>query len=164
MDAALAQAWDIGSISFQIDLLFVYLFQIRLCSGAAPGSVHLYGNPFHNIVGLVKLSDNTVYQFPLAEAEPGPDLSMYMIAVAEVLVIQAAFCHCKKFCPVAIFPYSLVYLKAMHLRDVAFLLVLEDDSIPFNRYNLRLYWLFIRLLFYECFFVSLCLLTGIILE
>lgn len=32
----------------------------------------------------------------------------------------------------------LVYLKAMHLRDVAFLLVLEDDSIPFNRYNLRL--------------------------
>ena len=69
-----------------------------------------------------------------------------------------------QFCPVAIFLDSLVYLKAMHLRDLAFLLVLEDDSIPFNRYNLRLYWLFILLLFYECFFVSLCLLTGIILE
>lgn len=89
MDATLAQAWDIGSISFQIALLFVYLLQIRLCSGAAPGIVHPYGNPFHNIVGLVKLSDHTVYQFPLAEAEPGPDLFMYMIAVAEVLVRQA---------------------------------------------------------------------------
>ena len=96
MDAALAQAWDIGSISFQIALQFVYLLQIRLCSGAAPGSVHPYGNPFHNIVSLVKLSDHTVYQFPLAEAEPGPDLFMYMIAVAEVLVIQAAFYHLLK--------------------------------------------------------------------
>ena len=96
MDAALAQAWDIGSISFQIALQFVYLLQIRLCSGAAPGSVHPYGNLFHNIVGLVKLSDNTVYQFSLAEAEPGPDLFMYMIAVAEVLVIQAAFYHLLK--------------------------------------------------------------------
>ena len=35
MDAALAQAWDIGSISFQIALLFVYLLQIRLCTGMA---------------------------------------------------------------------------------------------------------------------------------
>ena len=35
MDAALAQAWDIGSISFQIALLFVYLLQIRLCMGMA---------------------------------------------------------------------------------------------------------------------------------
>ena len=96
MDAALAQAWNIGSISFQIALQFVYLLQIRLCSGAAPGSVHPYGNPFHNIVGLVKLSDHTVYQFPLTEAEPGPDLFMYMIAVAEVLVIQAAFYHLLK--------------------------------------------------------------------
>ena len=96
MDATLAQAWDIGSISFQIALQFVYLFQIRLCSGAAPGSIHPYGNPFHNIVGLVKLSDNTVYQFPLAEAEPGPDLFMYMITVTEVLVIQAAFYHLLK--------------------------------------------------------------------
>ena len=92
--------------------------------------------------------------------------------------MQIACCHCKKFfpvggrktaksyqfCPVAIFPDFLVYLEAMHLRDVAFLLFLEDDSIPFNRYNLRLYWLFILLLFYECFFVSLSLLTGIILE
>ena len=90
MAAALAQAWDIGSISFQIALLFVYLLQIRLCSGVAPGSVHPY------IVGLVKLSDHTVYQFPLAEAEPGPDLFMYMITVAEVLVIQAAFYHLLK--------------------------------------------------------------------
>ena len=96
MDAALAQAWDIGSISFQIALQFVDLLQIRLCSGAAPGSIHPYGNPFHNIVGLVKLSDNTVYQFPLAEAEPGPDLFMYMITVTEVLVIQAAFYHLLK--------------------------------------------------------------------
>ena len=92
--------------------------------------------------------------------------------------MQIACCHCKKFfpaggrktaksyqfCPVAIFPDSLVYLEAMHLRDVAFLLVLEDDSIPFNRYNLRLCRLFNLFLFYECFFVSLCLLTGIILE
>ena len=93
MDAALAQAWDIGSISLQIALQFVYLLQICLCSGVAPGSVHSYRNPFHHIVGLVKLSDHTIYQFPLAEAEPGPDLFMYMIAVAEVLVIQAAFCH-----------------------------------------------------------------------
>ncbi len=31
-----------------------------------------------------------------AEAEPGPDLFMYMIAVAEVLVIQAAFYHLLK--------------------------------------------------------------------
>ena len=96
MDAALAQAWDIGGISFQIALQFVYLLQIRLCSGAAPSSVHPYGNPFHNIVGLVKLSDHAVCQFPLAEAEPGPDLFMYMIAVAEVLVIQAAFYHLLK--------------------------------------------------------------------
>ena len=35
MDAALTQAWDIGSISFQIALLFVYLLQIRLCTGMA---------------------------------------------------------------------------------------------------------------------------------
>ena len=35
MDAALAKAWDIGSISFQIALLFVYLLQIRLCTGMA---------------------------------------------------------------------------------------------------------------------------------
>ena len=35
MDATLAQAWDIGSISFQIALLFVYLLQIRLCTGMA---------------------------------------------------------------------------------------------------------------------------------
>ena len=35
MDAALALAWDIGSISFQIALLFVYLLQIRLCMGMA---------------------------------------------------------------------------------------------------------------------------------
>ena len=35
MDAALAQAWDIGSISFQIALQFVYLLQIRLCTGMA---------------------------------------------------------------------------------------------------------------------------------
>ena len=96
MDAALAKAWDIGSISFQIALQFVYLLQIRLCSSEAPGSVHPYGNPFHNIIGLVKLSDNTVYQVPLAEAEPGSDLFMYMIAVAEVLVIQAAFYHLLK--------------------------------------------------------------------
>ena len=65
---------------------------------------------------------------------------------------------------IAIARESLVYLKAMHFRDVAFLLVLEDDSIPFNRYNLRLCRLFNLFLFYECFFVSLCLLTGIILE
>ena len=91
MDAALTQAGDIGSISLQIALQPVYLLQIRLCPGAAPGSIHPYGNLFHNIVGLVKFSDNTVYQFPVAEAEPGPDLFMYMIAVAEVLVIQAAF-------------------------------------------------------------------------
>ena len=96
MDAALAQAWDIGSISFQIALQFVYLLQILLCSGAAPDRVHPYGNPFHNIVGLVKLSDHTVYQFPLAEVEPGPDLFMYMIAVTEVLVIQVAFYHLLK--------------------------------------------------------------------
>lgn len=87
---------DIGSISFQIALQFVYLLQIRLCSGVAPGSVHPYGNPFRNIVGLVNLSDNTVYQFLLAEAEPGPDLFMYMITVTEVLVIQAAFYHLLK--------------------------------------------------------------------
>ena len=91
MDAALTQAGDIGSISLQIALQFVYLLPIRLCSGAAPGSIHPYGNLFHNIVGPVKLSDNVVYQFLVAEAEPGPDLFMYMIAVAEVLVIQAAF-------------------------------------------------------------------------
>ena len=35
MDAALAQAWDIVRISFQIALLFVYLLQIRLCTGMA---------------------------------------------------------------------------------------------------------------------------------
>ena len=35
MDAVLAQAWDIGSISFQIALQFVYLLQIRLCTGMA---------------------------------------------------------------------------------------------------------------------------------
>ena len=35
MDAALAQAWNIGSISFQIALQFVYLLQIRLCTGMA---------------------------------------------------------------------------------------------------------------------------------
>ena len=35
MDAALAQAGDIGSISFQIALQFVYLLQIRLCTGMA---------------------------------------------------------------------------------------------------------------------------------
>ena len=35
MDAALTQAWDIGSISFQIALLFVYLLQIHLCTGMA---------------------------------------------------------------------------------------------------------------------------------
>ena len=28
----------------------------------------------------------------------------------------------------------------MHFRDVTFLLVLEDDSIPFNRYNLLKLW------------------------
>jgi hypothetical protein len=58
--------------------------------------------------------------------------------------MQIACYHCKKFfpaggrktaksyqfCPVAIFSDSLVYLKAMHFRDVAFLLVLEDDPIP----------------------------------
>ena len=83
----LCQAGDIGSISLQIALQLVYLLQILLCSGAAPGSIHPYGNLFHNIVGPVKFSDNTVYQFPVAEAKPGPDLFMHMIAVAEVLVI-----------------------------------------------------------------------------
>ena len=36
----------------------------------------------------MKLSDHTVYQFPLAEAEPGPDLFMYMIA-ADLNLAQA---------------------------------------------------------------------------
>ena len=212
MDAALTQAGDIGSISLQIALQLVYLFQILLCSGAAPGSVHPYGNLFHNIVGLVKLSDNVVYQFLVAEAEPGPDLFMHMIAVAEVLVIQAAFYHslkvlklvsgpsipirqhrglrqvivpmqiafyhCKKFfsagrckaaksyqfCPVAIFPDSLIYLDAVHFRNAAFLLVLEYNSISFNRYNFRLCRLFNLFLFCQCFFISLRLLAGIVLE
>ena len=96
MDAALTQAGDIGSISLQIALQLVYLLLILLCPGAAPGSVHPYRNLFHNIVGPVKFSDHTVYQFPVAEAEPGPDLFMHMIAVAEVLVIQAAFYHLLK--------------------------------------------------------------------
>ena len=82
MDAALTQAGDIGSISLQIALQLVYLLQILLCPGAAPGSVHPYRNLFHNIVGPVKLSDNVVYQFLVAEAEPGPDLFVHMIAVA----------------------------------------------------------------------------------
>ena len=82
MDAALTQAGDIGSISLQIALQLVYLLQILLCPGAAPGSVHPYRNLFHNIVGPVKFSDNVVYQFPVAEAEPGPDLFVHMIAVA----------------------------------------------------------------------------------
>ena len=110
MDAALAQAWDIGSISFQIALQFVYLLQIRLCSGVAPGSVHPYGNPFHHIIALVKLSDNTIYQFPLAEAEPGPDLFMYMIAVAEVLVIQGSllpFAQSPETGPRTLHPHSI---------------------------------------------------------
>ena len=92
--------------------------------------------------------------------------------------MQIACCHCKKifpvggrktaksyqFCPVAIFPDSFVYLEAMHFRDVAFLLVLEDDSIPFNRYNFRLCRLFNLFLFCQCFFISLRLLAGIVLE
>ena len=86
MDAALTQAGDIGSISLQIALQLVYLLQILLCSGAASGSIHPYGNLFHNIVGPMKLSDNMVYQFLVAEAEPGPDLFMHMIAIAEVPV------------------------------------------------------------------------------
>ena len=160
----------------------------------------------------MKLSDNVVYQFPVAEAEPGPDLFMHMIAVAEVLVIQAAFYHslkvlklvpgtsipirqhcglrqvivpkqiasyhCKKFfpagrckaaksyqfCPVAIFPDSLIYLEAVHFRNAALLLVLEYNSISFNRYNFRLCRLFNLFLFCQCFFIGLCLLTGIVLE
>ena len=96
MDTALAQAGDIGSISLQIALQFVYLLQIRLCSGATPGSVHPYGNLLHDIVGLVELSDNSVYQFPIAETEPGPDLFMHMVAIEEILMIPAAFYHSLK--------------------------------------------------------------------
>ena len=182
MDAALTQAGDIGSISLQIALQPVYLPQILLCSGAALSSIHPYRNLFHNIVGPVKLSDNVVYQFLVAEAEPGSNLFVHMIAVAEVLVIQAAFYHslkvlklvsgpsipirqhcglrqvivpkqiasyhCKKFfsaggckaaksyqfCPVAIFPDAFIYLDAVHFRNAAFLLILEYNSISFNRY------------------------------
>ena len=62
--------------------------------------------------------------------------------------MQIAFYHCKKFFPAgrckaaksyqfrpaAIFPDSLIYLNAVHFRNAAFLLVLEYNSIFFNRY------------------------------
>ncbi len=60
MDTALTQAGDIGGISLQIALQLVYLLQLRFCSGAAPGSIHPYWNLLHNIIGMVKFSDNTV--------------------------------------------------------------------------------------------------------
>ena len=43
------------------------------------------------------------------EAEPGPDLFMYMIAVAEVLVIQAAFYHSKGGFPLLLFLEKFPY-------------------------------------------------------
>lgn len=162
VDTALAQAGDVGGVPLQIALQLVHGFQILFRSGAAPSRVHPYRNLFHNIVGSVEFPDNAVYQFPVAEAQPGPDFFMHMVAVTEMLMVlttfyhsvkvlklvpgttisirqhrgfrqvivsmQKAYDHCDKFflvgrgktvksyqfCPVAIFPDSLIYLDAVH--------------------------------------------------
>lgn len=195
VDTALAQAGDVGSVSLQIALQLVYGFQILFRSGTAPSCIHPDRNLFHDIVDSVEFPDNTIYQFPVAEAQPGPDFFMHMVAVTEMLMVLAAFYHsvkvlklvpgttipirqhrgfrqvivsmqkaynhCDKFflvgrgkavkpdqfCPVAIFSDAFVYLDAVHFRNATFLLVLEYDPVPFNRYNLKLCQAFSFVLF-----------------
>ena len=70
MDAALAQAWDIGSISFQIALQFVYLLQIRLCTGMAGGkesidkiiSEHSAGSLSYKDAGTTSQNNSAQYK------------------------------------------------------------------------------------------------------
>ena len=96
VDTALAQAGDVGSVSLQIALQLVYGFQILFRSGTAPSCIHPDRDLFHDIVDSVEFPDNTIYQFPLAEAQPGPDFFMHMVAVTEMLMVLAAFYHLLK--------------------------------------------------------------------